>query len=55
MSQPKRSKRVERLPLVYPNAAGLDIGASEIYACAPPDRMEEPVRVFGSSRQTCTR
>ena len=48
MSQPKRSKRVERLPIVYPNAAGLDIGASEIYACAPPDRIEEPVRVFGT-------
>ena len=48
MSQPKRSKRVEHLPIVYPNAAGLDIGASEIYACAPPDRIDEPVRVFGT-------
>lgn len=48
MSKPKRSKRVEHLPIVYPNAAGLDIGASEIYACAPPDRIEEPVQVFGT-------
>lgn len=48
MSKPKRSKRVEHLPVVYPNAAGLDIGASEIYACAPPDRIEEPVQVFGT-------
>lgn len=48
MSMPQRSKRVERLPIVYPNAAGLDIGASEIYACAPPDRIEEPVQVFGT-------
>jgi transposase len=48
MSKPKSSKRVERLPIVYPNAAGLDIGASEIYACAPPDRIEEPVQVFGT-------
>jgi transposase len=28
------------------NAAGLDIGAEEIYACVPVDRDEEPVRVF---------
>jgi transposase len=28
------------------HAAGLDIGAEEIYACVPPDRDEESVRVF---------
>jgi transposase len=44
----KRSKRVELMPIVYPNAAGLDIGACEIYACVPPDRAEENVKVFGT-------
>ena len=29
-----------------PNAAGIDIGAREIYVAVPPDRDERPVRVF---------
>jgi len=44
----KRSKPVERLPIVYPNAAGLDIGSREIYACVPPDRAENNVQAFGT-------
>ncbi len=44
----KRSKRVEVMPIVYPNAAGLDIGSCEIYACVPPDRAEDNVKVFGT-------
>ncbi len=44
----KRSKRVELMPIVYPNAAGLDIGSREIYACVPPDRVEDNVKVFGT-------
>lgn len=34
--------------LVNPNAAGLDIGASEIWACVPAARDPNPVRVFGT-------
>jgi transposase len=34
--------------VVNPNAAGLDIGASEIWACVPADRDETPVRCFGT-------
>jgi transposase len=44
----KRSKRVQLMPIVYPNAAGLDIGSSEIYACVSPDRTEDNVKVFGT-------
>jgi transposase len=44
----KRRKRVEYLPIVYPNAAGLDIGSREIYACVPGDRVEDNVQVFGT-------
>jgi hypothetical protein len=31
-----------------PAAAGLDIGAEEIWACVPADRDAQPVRVFGT-------
>jgi len=44
----KRRKRVEYMPIVYPNAAGLDIGSCEVYACVPPDRAEDNVKVFGT-------
>ena len=44
----KRRQRLEHMAIVHPNAAGLDIGASEIYGCVPPDRAEENVRVFGT-------
>jgi len=36
------------MPLVNLNAAGLDIGAAEIWACVPADRDVEPVRRFGT-------
>ena len=31
-----------------PAAAGLDIGAAEIWACVPADRDAQPVRAFGT-------
>ncbi len=44
-----RSKRAGRSkpgdgPLFEPNAAGIDIGAREIFVAVPPDRDTEPVR-----------
>ena len=33
-------------PCLEPNAAGIDIGAREIYVAVPPDRTDEAVRVF---------
>jgi transposase len=38
----------ETLPIVNPNAAGLDIGSDEILACVPIDRAAQPVRQFGT-------
>ena len=32
--------------MVEPNAAGVDVGAREMYVAIPPDRDTEPVRVF---------
>jgi transposase len=44
----KRIKRLEQLALVHANAAGLDIGAQEIWGCVPPDREGETVQMFGT-------
>ena len=33
-------------PVLQPNAAGIDIGAREIFVAVPSDRDENPVRVF---------
>src|SRR3954462_4031572 len=34
-----------------PNAAGIDIGASEIWVAVPADRTPEPIRRFGTFTQ----
>ena len=39
---------LEDRPILEPNAAGIDIGAREIYVAVPPDRDEHPVRVFST-------
>ncbi len=45
-----KDHREMREPLgdVHPNAAGLDIGSREIWACVPPDRDANWVRPFGT-------
>jgi transposase len=53
---PKRKESAKKSPMnipdldvlgqVTPHAAGLDIGAEEIYACVPKDRDKQSVRVF---------
>ena len=35
-------------PILEPNAAGIDIGAREIFVAVPPDRDENPVGVFST-------
>ena len=39
---------VEELSIVHPNAAGMDLGAEEIWGGVPADRDAEPVRAFGT-------
>jgi len=41
-------RRSEAWPMVCPEAAGLDIGASEIWACVPADRASPAVRSFAT-------
>ena len=52
-SKRKRGRRrkgmcLEDRPLLEPNAGGIDIGAREIFVAVPPDRDENPVRVFST-------
>jgi transposase len=50
MKEPKSAQKKAQatLQIVFPNAAGLDIGSSEIMAAIPPDRDVETVRGFGT-------
>jgi transposase len=45
---PCKIKPLEELRIVHPHAAGLDIGASEIWACVPASSTIENVRVLGT-------
>lgn len=38
--------RLESLKQIEPNAAGVDVGATELYVCVSQDRDPQPVRVF---------
>lgn len=42
----RKREAIEDRPVLEPNAAGIDIGAREMYVAVPPDRDEHPVRVF---------
>src|SRR5579862_2288930 len=44
----KRIRRENQLAVVHPHAAGLDIGAREIWGCVPPDRDGQTVQAFGT-------
>lgn len=46
MSRPSRTCEANQLPVVFPNAGGADIGASEIVVAVPVDRSPTPVRAF---------
>jgi hypothetical protein len=39
---------LEDRPILEANAAGIDIGAREIFVAVPPDRDEHPVRVYST-------
>jgi transposase len=41
-----KSKQVQSLPVLNPNAAGIDIGASFHVVAIPPDRSNQSVRTF---------
>jgi transposase len=47
----KRVSKKVALPVLNPDAAGIDIGATEIYVAVPADRDPEPVRMFATFTQ----
>ncbi len=44
----RKEKQARRSVVLEPDAAGIDIGAEEIYVAVPPDRAEESTRRFSS-------
>ena len=42
---------LEDRPVLEPNAAGIDVGAREMFVAVPPGRDENPVRVFATFTQ----
>jgi hypothetical protein len=49
MTSRSRSKlRGRMLPIMHPDAAGIDIGAEEIFVAVPSDRDIDSVRRFGT-------
>src|SRR5438105_4781861 len=44
----KQAGPTPALGLVHPHAAGLDIGAAEIWAAVPPERDQPAVRAFAT-------
>jgi transposase len=50
---PKRRRRnkgmcLEDRPVLEPNAAGIDVGAREMFVAVPPGRDKNPVRIFAT-------
>ena len=45
-----KRKSLQSLPQVEANAAGIDVGAREMFVAVPSDRDEEPVRVYRGLR-----
>jgi transposase len=43
-----KNKKVKNFPIIFPNAAGIDIGSKEHWVCVPGDRVEDNVRKFGT-------
>jgi hypothetical protein len=42
------------LPVLHPDAAGVDIGAEEVFVAVSSDRDSEPVKSFRRSREICS-
>jgi len=42
----QRQKSIQNLPGIEPNAAGADVGATQIFLAVPADRDAQPVRCF---------
>jgi transposase len=43
---PHKKSRVTRLPVIEPDAAGIDVGATQVFVAVPADRDPESIRSF---------
>jgi hypothetical protein len=43
---PSKRSKIAQLPVIEPNAAGIDVGATQIFVAVPADRDPEPIRCF---------
>jgi transposase len=43
---PRKRNRVAQLPVIEPNAAGIDVGATQVFVAVPADRDPESIRSF---------
>lgn len=48
MKKTRQQTKIANLPTIEPNAAGIDIGATQIFVAVPPDRDPEPIRWFNT-------
>jgi hypothetical protein len=57
MPRKKLHKKNQRVapPIMNPDAAGIDIGATEIYVAVPADRDPEPIRMFATFTEDLNR
>jgi hypothetical protein len=42
----KSKRRCDELPVLHPDAAGIDVGASELYVAVSADRDPQAIRKF---------
>ncbi len=54
-TKPKSRAPFNSPPVMRPNAAGIDIGAREIYVAVPSDRDPQPVRAFETFTESLNR
>jgi transposase len=54
---PRKKLKNQRVapPIMNPDAAGIDIGATEIYVAVPADRDPEPIRMFATFTEDLNR
>jgi transposase len=48
MSKRKSAPKWDEMPIVHPNACGVDMGSKEVWGCVPSNRDAEPVRCFST-------
>jgi hypothetical protein len=51
----KSKRRCDTLPVLHPDAAGIDVGASELYVAVSADRDRNPSAAFPASLAICMR